>query len=76
MSIVFCPLFTSICFNLKSRKLMLPALHFFIPSVLQTWIYLRYYLSINSAILKIPQNFLFFIYILCKIPMTLNPNTW
>ena len=38
MSIVFWPLFTSICFNLKSRKLMLPALHFFIPSVLQTWI--------------------------------------
>ena len=37
MSIVFWPLFTSICFNLKSRKLMLPALHFFIPSVLQTW---------------------------------------
>ena len=36
MSIVFWPLFTSICFNLKSRKLMLPALHFFIPSVLQT----------------------------------------
>ena len=35
MSIVFWPLFTSICFNLKSRKLMLPALHFFIPSVLQ-----------------------------------------
>ena len=40
MSIVFWPLFTSICFNLKSRKLMLPALHFFIPSVLQTGIYL------------------------------------
>jgi len=38
MSIVFWPLFTSICFNLKSQKLMLPALHFFIPSVLQTWI--------------------------------------
>ena len=36
MSIIFWPLFTSICFNLKSRKLMLPALHFFIPSVLQT----------------------------------------
>lgn len=36
MSIVFWPLFTSICFNLKSRKLMLPALHFFIPSILQT----------------------------------------
>ena len=36
MSIVFWPSFTSICFNLKSRKLMLPALHFFIPSVLQT----------------------------------------
>ena len=36
MSIFFWPLFTSICFNLKSRKLMLPALHFFIPSVLQT----------------------------------------
>ena len=35
MSIVFWPLFTSICFNLKSHKLMLPALHFFIPSVLQ-----------------------------------------
>ena len=40
MSIVFWPLLTSICFNLKNRKLMLPALHFFIPSVLQTWIYL------------------------------------
>ena len=38
MSIVFWPLFTSICFNLKSRKLILPALHFFIPSVLQTGI--------------------------------------
>ena len=38
MSIVFWPLLTSICFNLKNRKLMLPALHFFIPSVLQTWI--------------------------------------
>ena len=36
MSIVSWPLFTSICFNLKSQKLMLPALHFFIPSVLQT----------------------------------------
>ena len=36
MSFVFWTLFTSICFNLKSRKLMLPALHFFIPSVLQT----------------------------------------
>ena len=35
MSIVFWPLFTSICFNLKNRKPMLPALHFFIPSVLQ-----------------------------------------
>ena len=42
MSIVFWPLFTSICFNLKSRKLMLPALHFFIPSVLQTWIEISY----------------------------------
>ena len=38
MLIVFWPLFTSICFNLKSQKLMLPALHFFIPSVLQTGI--------------------------------------
>ena len=35
MSMGFWPLFTYICFNLKSRKLMLPALHFFIPSVLQ-----------------------------------------
>ena len=42
MSIVFWPLFTSICFNLKSRKLMLPALHFFIPSVLQTGIEISY----------------------------------
>ena len=44
MSIVFWPLFTSICFNLKSRKLMLPALHFFIPSVLQTGSCLSAYL--------------------------------
>ena len=42
MSIVFWPLLTSICFNLKNRKLMLPALHFFIPSVLQTWIEISY----------------------------------
>ena len=42
MSIVFWPLFTSICFNYKNRKLMLPALHFFIPSVLQTGIEISY----------------------------------
>ena len=36
MSMVFWPLFTYICFNLKSRKLMLTALHSFTPSVLQT----------------------------------------
>lgn len=36
MSMGFWPLFTYICFNLKSRKLMLPALHSFTPSVLQT----------------------------------------
>ena len=42
MSMGFWPLFTYICFNLKSRKLMLPALHSFTPSVLQTWIEISY----------------------------------
>ena len=60
MSIVFWPLFTSICFNLKSRKLMLPALHFFIPSVLQTWIEISY----------IPRNLIIVIF---YYQISLNP---